>query len=559
MSTMTEERVKKREWVKTAAIIFLSIMLVLTFFSNTFMNYSLPEVSTSYVSMGSINTKIRGSGTVMANEEYVVEIEQGRKIDTVCVKKGDTVNAGDVLFILGEADSDELEDLKDQLEVAEFEYEIAIIEASKEKYSNESKAVSEARKALDEAKDFASKVKEAEVAIASAEADFSAKTERYNELKNHLDKLEGAEETEEVKNLKILLAEAEKNRDAWKAKLDAIIDAASDEYKTAEANYNTWSAAAADYTAKLAELNVPNDSVSGDPNAYNELHNQYVAAEVAMNNADKKREEVKEKYGKYAEMSYATALIAVEEAEGAYYEARRALSEAMENGEIDEMTEEFNLGQQKKKIERLREKVAELSGGDSGKEIVAKMGGTVAEINVTAGQTALAGEPIAKIELSDKGYTTNITVTTEQAKKVSIGDTAEISTYWWGSQIKAVLKEIKNDVQSGGKNKVLIFELSGDIEPGMNVDVSIGQRSQNYDAIVPNSAVRTDSNGSFVLIISTKSSPLGNRYYATRVDVQVLATDDVNSAVSGISNGEYVITTASAPIEAGMLVRMAEG
>ena len=93
----------------------------------------------------------------------------------------------------------------------------------------------------------------------------------------------------------------------------------------------------------------------------------------------------------------------------------------------------------------------------------------------------------------------------------------------------------------------------------MNVDISIGQRSQNYEAIVPNSAVRSDSNGSFVLVLTTKNSPLGNRYSATRVDVQVIASDDINSAVSGIGNGEYVITTASAPIEPGMLVRMAEG
>jgi hypothetical protein len=43
---------KRREWVKNAAIIFLSVMLVLTFFSNTFMNYSLPEVAAQYVQSG---------------------------------------------------------------------------------------------------------------------------------------------------------------------------------------------------------------------------------------------------------------------------------------------------------------------------------------------------------------------------------------------------------------------------------------------------------------------------------------------------------------------------
>ena len=113
--------------------------------------------------------------------------------------------------------------------------------------------------------------------------------------------------------------------------------------------------------------------------------------------------------------------------------------------------------------------------------------------------------------------------------------------------------------QSGGKNKVLTFTVSGGVEPGTNLNLSLGQKSARYDALVPNSAVRNDANGSFVLVLTTKSTPLGNRYVATRVDVKVLASDDVNSAVSGISNGDYVITTSSKPIESGTLVRMAEG
>ena len=52
-----KETKKKREWVKNAAIVFLSIMLVLTFFSNTIMNYSLPEVATQYVQRGTITAK----------------------------------------------------------------------------------------------------------------------------------------------------------------------------------------------------------------------------------------------------------------------------------------------------------------------------------------------------------------------------------------------------------------------------------------------------------------------------------------------------------------------
>ena len=85
---------KRREWVKNAAIIFLSVMLVLTFFSNTFMNYSLPEVAAQYVQSGTITAKIRGTGTVESGDPYNVKISETRTISSVLVKTGDKVEKG---------------------------------------------------------------------------------------------------------------------------------------------------------------------------------------------------------------------------------------------------------------------------------------------------------------------------------------------------------------------------------------------------------------------------------------------------------------------------------
>ena len=50
LSTEGRRRKKRgrRDWVKNAIIIFLAVLLVLTFFSNTIMNYSLPEVAAQY-------------------------------------------------------------------------------------------------------------------------------------------------------------------------------------------------------------------------------------------------------------------------------------------------------------------------------------------------------------------------------------------------------------------------------------------------------------------------------------------------------------------------------
>lgn len=175
-------------------------------------------------------------------------------------------------------------------------------------------------------------------------------------------------------------------------------------------------------------------------------------------------------------------------------------------------------------------------------------------MNVTAGDTASADNPLATINQTDRGFTVKISITNEQAKKVKVGDTAELVNYW--GDATATLETIGNDPQNPQKNRQLTFRLTGsDIQPDSNITLAIGQKSASYDAIVPTSAIRTDNNGSFVLAIVSKSTPLSTRYTATRVDVQVLASDDKSSAVSGIGSGEFVITTSTKPIEAGTQVR----
>ena len=59
--------------------------------------------------------------------------------------------------------------------------------------------------------------------------------------------------------------------------------------------------------------------------------------------------------------------------------------------------------------------------------------------------------------------------------------------------------------------------------------------------------------------MESKSTPLGVRYKAVRYNVEVVASDDMNSAVTGdFSYGDYVITTSSMPVKGGDQVRMAE-
>ena len=124
---MNENGTKRRDWVKNAAIVFLTVMLLLTFFSQTIMNYSLPEVATQYVQSGSITAKIRGSGTVESGDPYEVKVTETRKVASVAVRAGDTVQKGDILYYLEDKDSEELKAALDALEKAEKAYESALL------------------------------------------------------------------------------------------------------------------------------------------------------------------------------------------------------------------------------------------------------------------------------------------------------------------------------------------------------------------------------------------------------------------------------------------------
>ena len=124
---MNENGSKKREWVKTAAIIFLTVLLILTFFSNTIQNYSLPEVATQYVQSGTITAKIRGTGTIESGDPYEVKVTESRKVSSVAVKVGDTVQKGDILFYLADEDSEELKTAQTELEAAQTAYDTALL------------------------------------------------------------------------------------------------------------------------------------------------------------------------------------------------------------------------------------------------------------------------------------------------------------------------------------------------------------------------------------------------------------------------------------------------
>lgn len=628
-----ETNVKRREWVKTAAIIFLVVMLVLTFFSNTILNHSLPEVATANVTSGTINAKIRGSGTVSANETYDVTIKQTRKVASVKVRVGDSVSAGDVLMTLEAEESDELKQAQTELESMELSYEKSLIAASTEA-ARENRDVQKLREAYNDllaqynqystmdARQIASakaaadaKLKDLQAASKAAQEAYDARNAEKAELESESTALKArvsALRTIQDKKSEVAAAEATLAQDEMqygsdykylfetiaekdenkamsfarypeslaavlKERPDANVDPNSGDGKTDPYLVRAQEIATAYITLtkdedtiktlelELSRLIADTDDIREDDDInweYDKALRKYDSIQAQLDAFDGKTETLKKDAERAAQavsdqQEYVDKLASASTLAEQVKSAKQALEDKIfEQGLADGSA--LDLEAAKKAIDEKKADIEKLTQNADEVEVKAKVGGTVSAINVTAGNNAGAETPLMTLNLTDRGYTVKISVTNEQAKKVRVGDSAELVNYWYGGDIQATLENITNDPSNPGKARLLVFRLTGDVEPDTNLTLSIGQKSANYDCIVPNSAIRTDSNGTFVLAIVAKSTPLRTRYTATRVDVQELAKDDTVTAVTGLSSGDFVITTSTKPIEAGTQVRLVE-
>ena len=94
-------------------IIFIGIVLLLTFFSKTLFNLNLPVVTTAKVTMGVLQHKYDGSTLIKAKNQYTLYAPMGLKIKEVLKENGDTVSEGETILTFDVSGlEDELKDLE---------------------------------------------------------------------------------------------------------------------------------------------------------------------------------------------------------------------------------------------------------------------------------------------------------------------------------------------------------------------------------------------------------------------------------------------------------------
>lgn len=663
--TMEEKNTtKRREWVKNAAIIFLTIMLLLTFFSNTIMNYSLPEVATQYVQTGTITAKVRGTGKVEASDPYNVIAKESRVITSVAVKQGDIVEKDQVIYYLEESESDELTKAEQELEDLELNYMKGLFGANvspevitkvangnidsfsqlqakvtdmQNRLEAAKKRVEECQKNVDDLTLQSTKdTNNAGVSTKNEELTKDQATTDLTEAQNRFEKDKAAtiaslnaqiaEVNSQIADLEKLLSNAEasagsgtsnnspttssssydgqrkKAIESLKKTVNVILkglskpelgDVGLTEIEDAYKGVYDVIKDNKDYQTLIADYNATHMLIDNIEQNAKDVNNLYANNQTLLSS---KKAELANLQKKLAEVQAITASSdgGVQDAQNRLNQANRNILEittansqtsvawqnrladanaALKNAQAvydllkEEQTSlaadinaELDLSKTNKDIQKKKEEIEKLKEKSMGSAVKAPVAGTITTVKYVAGETTQPEDVMAVIQPEGKGFTLSISVTNEQAKKVQIGDMAELQNSWYYDDARVMLSAIKPDPDNPGTNKLLVFDVSGStIQADQSLSISVGQRSQEYELVVPNSAIREDNDGKFILTVESKSSPLGNRYIATRVGVEVLASDDNNSAISAPLYGwEYVITTSTKPVEAGKQVRLAD-
>lgn len=753
---MSNDSASRRAWIKNAAIIFLVILLLLTFFSNTILNYSLPEVSAQYTSSGTLSTAIKASGTVKANASYNVVYEadaadsadgvtQTRKVVSVFVKEGQTVEKDAPILELKGGASEQLKTAQDEYDKLKREYDLAVL-GDNVANLNSDKTISDAEKTLADAKDelaklqknyndllsgvdtttilqnqisaledtienltdqqteMTNKITEVNGIISEAKAliekdilsnqtvaeKLAAAEEAYNSIscdydtlkkevdfyKERLDEVkkisgdvtEANKLTQQLKTLQDTLKKAEQEldyyeedaRDTYNSELKTLEDAmnaAEAEYKRIQSstdpdeneleaarkkaeeassayyeykknNYykdgkeykrkvreyeeqidNLYSqisdikdklnvigmpevddifdytvdydlaSAQKDYdeaSAKLTELEtkytdaktkyeslIKQNSAEDTVNEYSLILETYKNEESSLKDTIKQKNKELESLKK--QLSDSTTNLTPEALAEKIKEQKNSVDSLEAALKITQATEnqttttnKLTREDQKKQLEKLAAKIETYKNAPENTQVTAPIAGKITAINFTAGESVTSGNTVASIEIADKGYIVEISMAADQARKIQVGTPCSIVNSWWYSNIEASVTGMRSDPSSQGKNRIITITVSGDVSEGQTLNFSIGDKSQSYDSVLPNSAIREDNDGKFVLVVESKKTPLNMRYTAKRVDIEVLASDDTQSAVSGLYGSEFVITNSTVPIADKQQVRLAE-
>lgn len=584
----------RRAKVIKAMVAFIVILTLLTFFSNTLMNLTIPKVMGTYASRGNLSYSNSARGAITVDNQTEVKGLEGRIVDEVKVTNYDSVQKGDTIATLKSIEeSEDLQAKKDRLKTLEREAEYEDRSPSTTSdFTTYYDAINGAKATLSDAQDTLylvqnkSSVEEENKQIiddesvreVSLNATVTAAAKTVEDINKDIDAIDAS------------IAPLQAQIDVYTAlgtPTPTPTPAPGEETETepSETEPETPLPEGVTPTATPSPTPAPALDPDGlDPASptydmeklmlkirrYEEQKDALEAQlEAAHTRLDEASTELAECQGRIKDAqaeidalktlpSEAAAQNAVNTAQNAVNSAQKALNDAMTQAGITEDKARDAAEDREEEIAKLKKQIEELEKQSKITAITAPVSGYIYNVAVSSGDQLTAKTIVTYIiPETDRACSVSFNFTTQAAQNIFIGQSLAVTS---GFINGCTVSSIKPDpADPRGRRIVKCLVEGNDAWPGEEITVNAGKGNDNYKCVVPSSAVSEDNNGNFVYVIVGSSTPLGDKYTVKRVDVTVEATDGAASAIKGEGLDKYdvmIVVRAEKPLEDGQRVRL---
>lgn len=503
---MKREKVNKKQLAAAAFAVFFLIMAVCTAVSRAAASMVVPKVTTGKVQEGKLSILIQGKGTVETREESLLSLQTGLRVEKI-LQTGTVVKKGDVLL---QYDQNYLQERIEEKQAEIKKLELAVEQA---------KLTGQPQARVEAAESAQRDVQLSEDNYAKAWEDYNAAAEAYET---------GAAGQQQNLDQELQAAEEEKERVLQQAQeLEAAGEAEEAEKLRQQAEENA--------EQRKAQAQSAYDS------AIQELELQKSQAEESLQAQDSARAQAYNAYESAKEQDAAAAENDKKTAEAGSYTTQSA---------------QVDLELAKKELEKLQ-KVQSENG-----EVKAPEDGVLKSSTIAAGGVT---DDTASLMFGWGGYRVKGNLTAEDLSKAETGDEVKIMVPGQGKTLKKSIGEISGNSNQQGESQAAAGVFYAEMEEkeavyGSEISYEISrQTDSSYKQVIPLSAVRKDSDGTFCLVAEEEKTVLGNEYRAKRVAVTVVEKDSTSAAItSSLGQEDKIITGSSKDIAPEDKVRLEE-
>ena len=545
---------KNRKWVIRAAVAFVLILGLLTFFSNTIMNATIPKVVVESAYRGNLSYTNSQTGTAKAEGVTEVNGIEGREIASVVLSNYDRVSPGDVILTLKPVtDTTALDTLEEQLLALQREAEYAARQPSTSvDYSVYLQAIVDAEAALAQANSTLSAAMNREATLTAAQGVINANSSTAIAQQAEVDAASASLEA-----INVEISQNQNQISVLDDRIAVFTTLGTPTPSPADPGVITPTPVAgsieelcAQRQALVEENEILQANLADAQARLNNAASQLATTNTAIENAN-------------ATIEAANSLPSVTSAQAAVNTANSALTAAREAYTNIQITTGITADQAQDSVEdrneniaELTEQIAELSETMEATEIRATAAGYIYGMTTAVGDVLVKDQVLLQIIPDNVSCTVSFTFEESVASNFSIGMELSVDSYWID---KVVIVSIKPDASDPRNKRTVKCSIEGNVMPGEQITVVADRANSDYDCVVPSSAVYEDNSGTFIYVVEQTSTVLGDKCIVHRVKVTVEATDGARTAISGENiEGAQIVVRSEKPLHDGDRVRLTD-